>query len=196
MKQDLFFILKLFRSDFFVIRFFNENHDHIEKLRFPFVFFTFKTECYQNEQKPIFSRDLKYWFSWPLKTNQWTSDLVKQQCIKQSDLSHRGQGAAEMRGEPQQNYFGRPCSEKCHYLHSLLLQKQHAAISGPLQTSGCEITAQRKSFKRALFFKEKFSNENTHKYVMVLFLYQKGTRLDYNTQFEKTGEVRSDPFSL
>lgn len=68
-----------------------------------------------------------------------------------------------------------------------------------MQTSGCEITAQRKSFKCAFVFKEKFSSENTpmlEKYFMVLFLYQKGTRLDYNTEFEKTGEVMSDPFTL
>lgn len=72
-------------------------------------------------------------------------------------------------------------------------------FQGAVQTSGCEITAQRKSFRHALFFKEKFSSENTHmlqKYVVVLFLYQKGTRSDYNTEFEKTGEVRSDPFTL
>lgn len=65
--------------------------------------------------------------------------------------------------------------------------------------SGCEITAQRTSSKRALFFKEKCSNENTHmleKYFMFLFLYQEGTRLDHNKEFEKTGEVRSDPFTL
>lgn len=65
---------------------------------------------------------------------------------------------------------------------------------GPV-ASGCEITAQRKTFKRALFFKENFSQENTHM-LEKYFMYQKGTRLDYNTEFERTGEVRSDPFTL
>lgn len=72
-------------------------------------------------------------------------------------------------------------------------------FQGAVQTSGCEITVQRKSFKCALVFKEKFSNENTpvlEKYFMVFFLYRKGTRLDYNMEFEKTGEVMSDPFTL
>lgn len=138
-------------------RCFSENHDLIEKNQISFCLLHIQNQCYQNEQKSIFSRDLKW-----------------------ATLAGRAQGIVII-------------SLQCYWINSV------QPFQGAVQTSGCEITAQRKSFKCAFVFKEKFSSENTpmlEKYFMFLFLYQKGTRLDYNTEFEKTGEVMSDPFTL